>query len=380
MSPLATVALCVIAVIMTIGALAQAEMFAIPTVLAGLIAIALAPLSRLLEGMGAPRTPLAFLLVFGSVGGLTAVLYLLAPPMDTLTREAPELARQFERSLTHIRQEVAPQDGSSEGSSNAAVEQPGRSAEDGAENDTPNEEDIVESGRQYATDMLLRVSSLIGPSIYCIFLAGFLLAERQTVERALLAAMRTQRMRLFLARYVRRVRGQVSTYLLSITLINLVLGLATALLFWLLNVEGAAAWGAAMFLLNYIPYLGPVIMNAAVFVAGILTTPDLGDALVPVGALMVLNTIEGYLVTPRVVGHRVRLSALSVFLGVAFGAWLWGAPGALIATPALILIRTFFVIRPPRAGTFEAGDAPSDGLQATPREALRPAAHRAGAV
>jgi predicted PurR-regulated permease PerM len=341
-------ALCVIAVILSIGALAQAELFAIPTVLAGLIALALAPPARSLERLGLPRLPLAFALVFGSVAGLSAGLYLLAPPLDALTREAPELARQFERSLRHIEAEMALQGGPDDNTNDAAIEQPARGNAEDSDDSSPDEADIVNSGRQYAADVLLRASSLIGPAVYCIFLAGFLLAERATVERALLAAMRTQRTRLFMARFVRRVRGQVATYLLSITMINVVLGLATALLFWLLDVEGAAAWGAAMCLLNFIPYLGPVIMNAAVFVAGILTTPDLGDALVPVGALMVLNTIEGYFVTPRVVGHRVQLGALSVFLGVAFGAWLWGAPGALIATPALIVIRTFFVVHPAR--------------------------------
>ncbi len=323
----------VIAVVLSIAALRLAEAFVVPTILAGLIALALSPLARRIEGVGAPSSLAAFALVFGAVGAAGVAMYMLAPSYEAMARRAPEIVRDLERMAREIEQSVP-----EAAQSDDAGETGGG---DGAEDDSG--EGIVASGRAYVSTMLANTPWVAASALYCVVLAAFVLAERERLERAVLASARGLGMRLFLARAMRQIRRQVATYLLALSTINIGLGLATFGVLYALGVDNAALWGAAMALFNYIPYLGPLIVNAALLGYGLATEPWPEDALVPVLALACLNTIEGNFVTPNVVGRRMRLGAVAVFIGASFGAWLWGAPGALLATPALLVLRTVFV-------------------------------------
>jgi predicted PurR-regulated permease PerM len=342
---LRVIALCLsfIAVIVLVAALQRAEAFAVPTVLSGLLALALAPLAQGAERLGLPRRPTAFLLVLGSVIAVTAAVYLVSPSFDAMQRHGPEMIRELERTLTEIEDEVndsVSTDDDAEGSDAAisAAEPPAEESPDAQGEERPG---LFSSGRQYVTDQLIEAPLLAGSFIYAVFLAFFLLAERRSVARTLLSLLRGYPARLNIARAMRDVRRMVTTYLLAISLINIVLGIATAGIFYALEMPRPLVWGAMMALLNFMPYLGPILMNVIVIAFGVTFLPSPEDVLAPVAALIFLNTIEGYVLTPSIVGRQVRVGPLAVFFAVAFGAWLWGAAGALIATPALIVLRAF---------------------------------------
>jgi len=158
--------------------------------------------------------------------------------------------------------------------------------------------------------------------------------------RVALSTQSTFRDRAWLYRILRRIRWDVARYLLMVTIINAGLGLATGLCFWAVGMPNPVLWGTAMALMNFIPYLGAAIMNVATFAVAFVHFPTLAMALLPVLILLSLNLIEGQMVTPMVVGSKVVNGVLSVFLSVAFGAWLWGPAGAVLAPPALIVAQT----------------------------------------
>ncbi|SEA59630.1 AI-2E family transporter [Rubrimonas cliftonensis] len=320
----AAVALALIAVVVVTAALSQARIFAIPTVLAGLVAVSLAPVARACERIGAQRAATAFVLVFGGLGALAAVAYVLAPRFEALASEAPDIVRRLEYIVRRFEAEMAQLGGAPS------------SGEGGDESGS-----LVESGRRLVTDTAMATPALVGAAAYCVFLTFFLLAERSRIARLVLWSAQRTATRRALGRAMRDVRLQVSTYLFAITIVNICLGVATAAAFWALDVPNAMLWGAAMTLFNYMPYLGPVLVNAAVFTVQLTNTLSVDAALAPVAALALLNTIEGYWLTPGLIGRQVKVSALAIFLAIAFGAWLWGAAGALIATPALIFLRAF---------------------------------------
>jgi predicted PurR-regulated permease PerM len=95
--------------------------------------------------------------------------------------------------------------------------------------------------------------------------------------------------------------------------------------------------GLIAMLLNYIPYVGPACMAIILLAVGFVTFPSLGQALIAPASFIVLTTLEGHLITPAVVGRRLTLDPLAVFLAVAFWAWLWGPLGAFLAVPLLIV-------------------------------------------
>ena len=131
---------------------------------------------------------------------------------------------------------------------------------------------------------------------------------------------------------------KVSQYFGTLVVVNLCLaalamGLASAV-----GLPNPLLWGVLAGTLSFIPYLGPAVIVAALFVIGLLSLPSLTDALVAPILWIFVTTLEGQIITPMIIGHRLTLNPFLVFLSVAFWAWMWGALGALLAVPLLISV------------------------------------------
>ena len=140
-------------------------------------------------------------------------------------------------------------------------------------------------------------------------------------------------------RLTEAIRYEVGRYFGTIALINLGLGVATALAMWALGMPNAVLWGVMTAVFNFVPYLGPIAAGAILAAAGLITFPNLGQALAVPGAFIVLHLIEGQLVQPLTVGRRLEVNALVILLGVWFGYGFWGIPGILLATPVLVALK-----------------------------------------
>jgi predicted PurR-regulated permease PerM len=317
----------VLALIAVVSAAKLASEIVAPTVLAGLFSLTLAPLVAALERPGIPG-PLAAASVVGACVFVAAGgAYLLAPSAEEWRLRAPSIMRSLERNLRDIEREI--EKGVDKATAGAADDLGGQKSATEA---------VIESGQKLATDALLSTPEALATFLYIALLCFFLLSERATLRRFALSVCTDWRMRLRLAQALRDMRRSVGGYLLMISLINAGLGLAAGCAFWLLGLPNAPLWSAMVAVLNFMPYLGPLIANVVVFAIGFATFGDAIDALYPVLALVSLNVVEGQVVTPLVVGRRSGVGPLSVFLAVAFGAWLWGALGALVATPLLIVV------------------------------------------
>jgi predicted PurR-regulated permease PerM len=98
-------------------------------------------------------------------------------------------------------------------------------------------------------------------------------------------------------------------------------------------------WGVLAAASNYLPYLGAVACGAIVALVALLTFDTIGRALAVPATFFALNFAEAYLVTPRLLGNRLALNPVAIFLGVAFWGWLWGVAGALLAVPILATVK-----------------------------------------
>lgn len=191
-----------------------------------------------------------------------------------------------------------------------------------------------------------------------LFLASlyFFLATRNSIRASVLSLCFNRRSRLRTARMFRDAEWFVSRYLLSITVINIGLGAATAAAMWLLDVPQPLLWGMLAFILNYVVYIGPAIMAVILLGVGLATWDSAPAIFVPAGAYLTLNMIEAQFVTPEVIGRSVTLNPFFVFLSLAFWIWLWGPIGGLLAVPFLLI--AYAVIRnvlPMQAGYIRAG-------------------------
>jgi predicted PurR-regulated permease PerM len=144
------------------------------------------------------------------------------------------------------------------------------------------------------------------------------------------------------ARVIQQVVDATSTYLGTITLINVGLGTLTATALWLLGMPSPIMWGGIVAVANYIPYLGPIVCAMLLFLGGLMTFPDVWGALLPPAVFISFHLVEANFFTPMVVGHRLTISPLSILISLSFWAWIWGTTGALLAVPLLIIMKTVF--------------------------------------
>jgi len=169
------------------------------------------------------------------------------------------------------------------------------------------------------------------------FLSGWTAMRKQTiVSRGSFEGALTT------ARVIQQVVDATSTYLGTITVINVTLGALTAVILWQLGMDSPLMWGGIVAVLNYIPYLGPIASALLLFFGGLMTFPDAWSAMLPPAIFVGLHMIEANLITPMIVGKRLTINPLAILIALSFWSWVWGTTGALLAVPLLIIMKTVF--------------------------------------
>ncbi len=358
-----------IAIMLVVGALDHASAIAVPTVLAVLAAIALAPLARRIESMRIPPSLAAAVIVAGILVSSAATIYALLPSAEAWNARAPEVLRQIESRARQISDGLseafntisesdqvpddppdtsAPAAPASTSQPDAAVASEESEAEEENDEDADEDEDgddaigqLMEGGQRLAADWAISAPLIVGGAVYWAVLTFFLLRDRAMLGRTMMGLGAGFSARRALGRAIKDVQSDVARYLLAISLINFGLGVCVAGAFYLLGVPNAALWGAAAGLLNFMPFIGAAIMALVTLGVGIVSFEDPLIAFAPLVVVVVLSTIEGQIVTPVILGARMRMPTIGIFVAIAFGAWLWGAVGALVATPTLIVASAF---------------------------------------
>jgi predicted PurR-regulated permease PerM len=139
----------------------------------------------------------------------------------------------------------------------------------------------------------------------------------------------------------RQIETEISAYLATITVINIILGLAVWGIMSMIGLPNALLWGVLAAVTNYIPYLGALVMIGVLAMVGFVTFDSLGQSLMAPGAFVGLNLLESYFLTPMILGRRLTLNPVVIFLGLTFWGWLWGITGAVLAVPIMVVLKIF---------------------------------------
>jgi len=177
---------------------------------------------------------------------------------------------------------------------------------------------------------------------FALLVIFFFLAGWTTMRKKTIVSRGSFEGALTTARVIQQVVDATSTYLGTITLINIGLGALTATALWWLGMPSVVMWGGIVAVANYIPYLGPIVCALLLFLGGLMTYSDIWGALLPPAVFIGFHLIEANFFTPMVVGHRLTISPLSILVSLSFWAWVWGTTGALLAVPLLIIMKTIF--------------------------------------
>jgi predicted PurR-regulated permease PerM len=169
----------------------------------------------------------------------------------------------------------------------------------------------------------------------------FLLASGDLFMRKLIRVLPRVEDRKRAVEIARQVEEEVGRYLGTVTMMNLGIGTAVWISMALLGMPNPLLWGVMVFVSNFVPYLGSILCYVVIAVVGFLTFDTLGRCLLPLGVYLLLNFAEAYVVTPLVLGRRLTLNPVVLFLSLTFWGFLWGIPGAVLAVPIMVVFKIF---------------------------------------
>lgn len=315
-------AVVLLAVICTAAVLYVAKAFFLPLVMAFVVGTMLSPAASFLERYRIPRPVGAVLIVATAAVALTVIVGLISAPAVEWSNRLPELAARLRDKLHMLDRPIALWH-----EMQAMI---GAGATDGAGSlQLPKIEWVqptIEFLSPTFTEFLLFFATLV------LFIASW-----RELRRALIMTFANHEARLRTLRILNEIEVHLGNYLLTVTLINTGVGIATGLVCVLAGMPNPAGLGALAATLNFIPIIGPIAMFAVLVVVGIIAFPTLGAGLVAPAAFIGITFMEGHFITPTIVGRRLALNALAVFIALAFWTWLWGPMGSFLSSPLLIV-------------------------------------------
>ncbi|WP_423823046.1 AI-2E family transporter [Salinisphaera sp. SPP-AMP-43] len=313
----------------SIFALSEAKAFLVPVVLGFLLSMVFAPVRRALERCGISSWLSSLLIVVLLIFGFLGMVAALAMPVSNWVENAPRIERHVERELNGISQSIN------------EVFQANKKLQSMTNGSGGQEQTVeVEKGQSMPTQMALLAPSLVAQLLFTFVLLFFLMASGDMFYEKLVHVMPTFRDKRRAVRIVYNAERKLSRYLFTITLINFGLGVAVGCAMFAYGMPSPLMFGAAAFLLNFVPYVGALFGVVVAGAIALLSFDWYGWPLIVAGTYLMLTTIEGQLITPYFVGRSLRLNTVVVFLAVSFWAWLWSAVGMIVAVPLLVAIRT----------------------------------------
>lgn len=308
--------------------------FLVPTAGGIVLALLLTPVADMLERARLSATLAAAASVMLMALIIAGLLALAAPSVQGWAQQAPYLASRLESKLEGLRSSIAVLEEMSKRVERATAPQ---STEGPA---APAQEKVVVCERSLLGEIASTTPFVLLQFAYAAGLAFMLLAHRNFNRRQILRIARSFGARVRLARVMRAVYDRVGSYLFALTVIYSGVALVSAAALTALGVGNAAMWGAAMGIAAFIPFIGSPVVIALVSAVALLTFDDWPRILGVPAALIVIHVAESQFITPSVVGRRCALNTVAVFISIALLGWMWGAIGALVAVPLLILIST----------------------------------------
>ncbi|MBA2291355.1 MAG: AI-2E family transporter [Gemmatimonadales bacterium] len=313
-------------IILAITAMRLASALLLPVAVAALFALLLAKPVRWLVRRRVPTSLAAGVVVFGTVIAFGTLVYLFATPAASWIERAP---RTLTTAQVKINRLMKP------------IEKLQRTAEKVEEITSPNN-DPVRSVKVAQDGLMSKVSGttlhFLGSFATVIFLSFFLLAQGERF-REKVAEFVHRRHHSNVQDLLRDMQAQMSTFLLTAAMINVGVGLCTYGALLLIGMPNPGLWGVVAGVFNFLPYIGAIATMVIIGLAGLVSFDAPSQAFMAVGAFFAINLIEANIVTPTLMGRRLPLNPVAVFLGFLFWGWVWGITGAVLAVPLTVMVK-----------------------------------------
>lgn len=290
----------------------------LPIVLAFVLKLLLVPGMRTLDRLRLPRSISALLLIVGVFAVIVALGAAMSGPAAAWAAKLPEGMLRLEERLKFLARPLQ-------------TLQTFLHQFDGGE---------TGAGGPSLAETLMRGTQHFASGFFeTLLILYFLLISGDTFLRRMVEIVPSFRDKRRVVEMSQQVENNVSAYLITITVMNAAVGVATGVAMWLCGLGDPLLWGCIAFVLNYVPIMGPAAGVVIFLLAGLLTIDPLYQALLPAGLYLLIHVVEGESVTPLLLARRFTLNPVLVIISLIFWFWMWGVPGAVLAVPMLAIAK-----------------------------------------
>lgn len=313
-----------LAVLAIFGVFYLSSSLLLPLMLATLLSLLLAPLVSRLVKWGIPRPAGALGIILGFTGTFLLGIYFLTAPASEWIEQVPD-------AINSLQYELAPLTRQIEDVSEAA-----KKVEDFADSDDEAARAFVQiDGEDLREQFLKQAQKFLLGSVVVFFLLYFLLAGADRLRRNTLRALPNSTSERRIIVIMRRMQKQISRYLLSISIINILLGIIITAVAWAFDLPNPLLWGAMTTVLNFVPYIGPFVGMAVITAVSVVSLSGPQAFLMPT-LFLLITSLEGQLITPTILGRNLSINPVFIFVALIFWGWMWGVIGALLAVPIMV--------------------------------------------
>jgi predicted PurR-regulated permease PerM len=306
-----------------------ARPFLLPVVIAVLLDFLLSPIIRALKRMRVPEALGAALVVAGLLGLIAAGIWALADPAKSWMARAPASLHKVQERLRDVR---------------GPVEQVTKTAEEveaATDLGKKSAQEVVVRGPTMSERLFGTTQTFLVGAFEMLVLLYFLLAVGDLFLQKLIKVLPQLKDKKKAVTIARETESSISTYLFTVSLVNVGLGLVVAVVMLVVGMPNPLLWGALAGFAEFVPYLGAGVMLVTLSLAGFVTFPEIGHALLVPGGYLAVNLIQANFISPLVLGRKLTLNPVAILVNLVFWWWLWGVGGAFVAVPLLATFKIF---------------------------------------
>ncbi len=322
-----TVMLTGIFTLMVFYCLYAAAEIIVPLIIAILLKLLLQPAVRVLDRLRLPQPVAALLLILALFACLGVIGYALAGPAASWAARAPESLPRIEQRLRVLKRPFQ------------EMQEATKQVEKMAEAPNTSTTAVTLQGPGIVSYLFSGTRSVITGFGITFLLLFFLLSSGDLFMRKLVEILPSFRDKKQAVEISREIEQNISTYLVTISIMNALVGVATGLTMYLIGLPDPILWGTLAFILNYVLILGPLTGVIVFFAVGLLSFDTLWHALLPPATYLTIHLLEGETITPMLLARRLTLNPVLVIGSLIFWDWMWGIPGALLAVPMLAVFK-----------------------------------------
>jgi predicted PurR-regulated permease PerM len=299
----------------------------LPIIFAIILYLVLQPAMRGAAKLRVPKNVAALLIIVVFFGGMGALGFTLSGPAADWVSKAPDSLRRIEDRLLVFKQPIAD------------LQSVSKQVEKIAEGPATDSKPFTMAGPGVSSFLFSGTRTMLVGLGTTVILLFFLLVSGDLFLRRFVEILPTLSNKKQAVEISREIESNISSYLATISLMNLGVGILTGIAAYLCGLSDPILWGTVAFLLNFVPILGPLCGMVILVLAGLLTFDVVWQAVLPAGIYLVIHIVEGETVTPMLLARRFILNPALVIISLIFWYWMWGIAGALLAVPLLATVK-----------------------------------------